>query len=113
MGGLNIRQQRLKDAALAKIKERQATMKKHRHICHIEREKYKEERDGQDEKYKQAAIDFKTLMNELEQLNTVQQKREAIERFVSKHGTIKLYVDMAFQADKILQKFKNQPGPVY
>jgi len=79
----------------------------------IEREKYKEERDGQDEKYKQAAIDFKTLMNELEQLNTVQQKREAIERFVSKHGTIKLYVDMDFQADKILQKFKNQPGPVY
>ena len=63
------------------------------------------ERDGQDEIYKQAAMDFNVLMTQLDELNSPAQKRNAIKAFVERYASIKLYIDMDYQADKIVQKF--------
>ena len=109
MGGLDPAQIKRRQAAVDSIAAIKATKQRHCDISHIERKAYNKERDGQDEKYKQAAMDFKVLMDHLDELTSVVEIKNAIKAFVAAHPTIKLYIDMDYQADKILQKFKDQP----
>ena len=58
-------------------------------------------------------MDFKVLMGQLDELSSPVQKRHAIKVFVEKHGTTKrkLFIDIDYQADKILPVFKDIPNP--
>ena len=62
-------------------------------------------------------MDFKVLMGQLNELSSPVQKRHAIkvfvEKLVEKHGTTKrkLFIDIDYQADKILPVFKDIPNP--
>ena len=105
MGGLDDTQKQRRKAAAEKIKAIRSDKERHREISHIERTAYMAERDGQDEIYKQAAMDFNVLMTQLDELNSPAQKRNAIKAFVERYASIKLYIDMDYQADKIVQKF--------
>ena len=98
------------------IQEKEQQLQLHRSICKQERDNYKAERLNQDVVYSAAANAFETLMKALDALgvgHNADQKKDLIRTFVEEHGTCKLFIDMDYQADKILQKFKVCPGPVY
>jgi len=89
-----------------------AKVKHHRAVAAEERRLYVAHRKDQDKIYVATAIAFDALMKQLQSLPSPATRKGAIAEFVNEY-LIKLYIDLDYQADKVLPQFRDQPGVVY